>query len=122
MSTLAQLIDAFMASDSPADIGSHGRLSFWREQIGHLEVTAITPDDVDDVIVELARRGKLKAGRNITATPSGQPLAPATLTRYQTSLSGIYRWARRHRLIPRNTPSPTQARRNPQARSIEISF
>ena len=113
MSTLAQLIDAFMASDSPADIGSHGRLAFWREQLGHLEATAITPDDVDDVIVELARRGKLIAGRNITVTPSGKPLAPATLTRYQTTLSGIYRWARRHRLIPRNTPSPTQSLEKP---------
>lgn len=108
MSTLAQLIDAFMASDAPADIGSHGRLQFWREELGHMEAREITPDHVDDAIVKLAKRGKLKAGRNMNAIPSGKPLAPATITRYQTTLSGVYRWARRNRLLPRSTPSPTQ--------------
>jgi len=64
MSTLTQLIDAFMASDSPADIGSHGWLHFWREELGHMEVREIRPDHVDGAIV---KRGKLKAGRNMDA-------------------------------------------------------
>lgn len=100
MTTLAHIIDAMMVSDSPADIGSLGRVEFWRTELGHIDIRAITEDDVEDACIRLAKRGKLTAGRNMTARPSGKPLAPATITRYLTTLAGIYRWAKRQRLLP----------------------
>ena len=80
MTTLAHIIDAMMVSDSPADTGSFGRVEFWHTELGHLDIPAITEDDVEDACLRLAKRGKLTAGRNMTARPSGKPLAPATIT------------------------------------------
>ena len=108
MTTLANIIDTMMASDSPADIGSLGRVEFWRTELGHIDIRAITEDDVEDACLRLAKRGKLTAGRNMTARPSGKPLAPATITRYLTTLAGIYRWAKRQRLLPRRHETPTK--------------
>ena len=113
MMTLAETIDAFMASDCPADVGSHGRLIFWREELGQLPLLEITADDVDDAVLRLAQRGKLKAGRGLETSPSGKPLAPATLTRYVTTLGGVYRWARKSRLIKKTHRSPTEGVEKP---------
>ena len=44
MTTLANIIDAMMVSDSPADIGSLGRVAFWHAELGHLDIQAITED------------------------------------------------------------------------------
>ena len=38
MTTLAHIIDAMMVSDSPADIGSLGRVEFWRTELGHIDI------------------------------------------------------------------------------------
>ena len=108
MTTLANIIDAMMVSDSPADIGSHGRVAFWRSELGHLDIRDITDDHVEDACLRLAQRGKLTAGRNMTARPSGKPLAPATITRYMTTLAGIYRWAKRRKLLSRRHETPTK--------------
>ena len=113
MTTLANIIDAMMVSDSPADIGSLGRVEFWRSELGHIDLLAITEDHVEDSCLRLAKRGKLTAGRNITARPSGKPLAPATITRYLTTLAGIYRWAKRQRLLPRRHETPTKGLEKP---------
>ena len=113
MTTLANIIDAMMASDSPADIGSLGRVEFGRTELGHIDLLAITEDHVEDSCLRLAKRGKLTAGRNITARPSGNPLAPATITRYLTTLAGIYRWAKRQRLLPRRHETPTKRLEKP---------
>ena len=115
MTTLANIIDAMMVSDSPADIGSLGRVNFWREQLGHLPITEVTEDQVEDAIVFLAKRGKLSAGRGIATRPTGRPLAPASLTRYMTTLAGIYRWARHRRFIPRRHETPTKGLHKPSS-------
>ena len=115
MTTLAHLIDTMMVSDSPADIGSFGRLEFWRTELGHIDVLSITEDDVEDACIRLAERGKLTAGRNMAPRPSGKPLAPATITRYMTTFAGIYRWGRRRKLIPRNHETPTKGLEKPSS-------
>ena len=115
MTTLAQIIDAMMASDTPADIGSLGRVEFWRKELGHIDICAITEDDVEDACIRLTRRGKLKAGRNLITQPSGEPLAPATITRYITTLAGIYRWAKRNRAIKRRHETPTKGLAKPSS-------
>ena len=111
--TLTQLIDAMMASDHSHDIGSQGRLMFWRSELGHIEAAEITADQVDDACGRLALRGKLKGGRSMTTEPSGKPLAPATITRYLTTLASVYKWAKKHRLLPRALVNPTTGLEKP---------
>jgi len=111
--TLTQLIDAMMASGQTQDIGSHGRFMFWRLELGHFKATEITADQVDDACLRLAHRGKLKGGRCMTTEPSGQPLAPSTITRYLTTLASVYKWAKQNRLLPRTFINPTTGLEKP---------
>ena len=48
-------------------------VAFWVDEVGDREVAAITADDIDAALVKLAERGRLKAGRGMTATAGMQP-------------------------------------------------
>lgn len=104
---MSELIDAFAASRGN-DLSALGRLTFFREQLGHLPVLEVTPDDVDAAISELARRGKMKTLRGKGAVPTGQPLSGATLNRAVNLLAGVFKFARRNRLVPRSFSPPTR--------------
>ncbi len=108
MTTLADTIDAMMASNEAMDIGSQHRLQFWQEQLGDMALTDITADEVDDALDVLVARGRLRAGRGVKTTTSGKPLAPSTLTRYIATLGGVYRYAKRMRLVRKGHISPTR--------------
>lgn len=108
MTTLADTIDAMMASNNAMDIGSQHRLQFWQEQLGDMALTDITAEDVDDALDVLVARGRLRAGRGVKTTTSGKPLAPSTLTRYVATLGGVYRYAKRMRLVRKSHVSPTR--------------
>lgn len=108
MTTLADTIDAMMASNHAMDIGSQHRLRFWQERLGGLLLTDITPEHVDDALDALVARGRLRAGRGVTTSISGKPLAPSTLTRYVATLGGVYRYAKRMRLVRKSHISPTR--------------
>jgi integrase len=104
---MADLIDAYAVSRG-SDETINGRLMFFREQLGELAVTDVKPDDVDAAITELARRGKHRVIRGKGAIPTGQPLSGATLNRAVNLLGGVFKFARQHRLVPRNFVSPTR--------------
>lgn len=108
MTTLAQTIDGMMASHRAMDIGSQHRLQFWQEQLGDRLLTDITADDIDNVLDKLVARGRLRAGRGMNTQASGKPLSPATLTRYVATLGGVYRYAKRMRLVRKSHVSPTR--------------
>ena len=57
--TLAELIDAFVAADRPAPLGASAlsRLAYWHGALGTHAVAAITPDDVDAALAQLIARG-----------------------------------------------------------------
>jgi len=97
-----------MASTDAMDVGSQGRLQFWQSALGQMPIEAVTADDVDEALRALALRGKLKAGRNMASAPSGKPLAEATITRYVATLGGVYRYARKMRLLPKSFVSPSR--------------
>lgn len=98
---------SYSASTSrPAD--SLGRLQFWIDQFGTRDIKELSPDDVDTGLLALKARGRMVPRRNGPAVPSGKPMAEATLTRYAGDLGGLYRYARRHRLVPRSFESPTK--------------
>nr|WP_243855567.1 site-specific integrase [Aquabacterium sp. A08] len=98
---------AYCASTArPAD--SLACLRFWIDQFGQRELTHITPEDVDAGLLALKRRGRMVPRRNGPAVPSGQPMAETTLTRYAADLGGLYRYAKRQRLVSRTWTPPTK--------------
>ena len=101
-----RVVDAYVASRN-WDASSLGRLEYWVQCLGERDFTSVTADDVDDALMRLAERGRLRAGRRAT-TATGQPLKGATINRYQSTLGSIYKFARRVRLIPRNFTAPTR--------------
>lgn len=104
---LTDVAHAYCASTSrPAD--SFARLRFWIDHFGQRDVKDITPDDVDAGLLALKNRGKMVPRRNAPAVPSGKPMADATLTRYAADLGGLYRYAKRQRLVPRTWTPPTK--------------
>lgn len=107
MATVNAIIDAFVASRQ-LDGATLSRLAFWSEQLGEVELAAITPDDVDAALVRLAERGRLRPIRGQTTAPAGKPLAGSTINRYISQLGGLYRYARRLRLLPRAHVPPTK--------------
>lgn len=100
------VVDAFVASRQ-WDASSLGRLEFWVQCLGNLEVSSVTIDDVDNALLRLAERGRLQAGRRPPAM-TGVALKGATVNRYQSTLGSIYKFARRARLVPRNFMSPAR--------------
>ncbi len=72
-----EVADGFAASRQ-WDSASLSRLAFWVECLGECEFASVTVDDVDDALVRLAERGRLRAGRRATER-SGRPLKGATI-------------------------------------------
>jgi integrase len=108
--TLSELILAFIncAREKPLDQSALGRLAFWRDVLGTKSVLEITADDIDEALVALQRRGRLrpKRGQGGKAQATGKPLAGSTLNRYLTTFGEVFKFARRQRLIKRAHPSP----------------
>jgi len=101
------LVEGYAATTArPAQ--SFARLMFWAERLGDLELLEITPEHVDAGLVHLAERGKLRPVRGGAPVRTGKPLSAATITRYGTDLAGVFRFARRQRLVPRTWTAPTK--------------
>jgi integrase len=115
MTTTRAVIDAYVACSPRLDQSGLGRLSFWASQIGQIPIGDVTPDDVDEAIMRLAHRGKLRTGPLNVVTLTGKPLAPATITRYLTSLGSVYKFARKQRLVSRTHVCPTAGLEKPNS-------
>lgn len=126
--TLAELIDAFMATYAQADRAIGGRLAFWHRTLGVRPAAAIVPDDIADAIVELAQsRGRTYLGRDKESgaprfKSRSRPLAETTANRYLTSLGSAYKWARRRRLLPRGFVSPTRGVERAPANNLRVRY
>lgn len=119
--TLKVLIEGYLAAkDRPSDVP--GRLVFWLDALGDLPITEITPEAVDSAIVRLAERGRLQPRRHSEHAPTGKPLAGATLTRYVSQLAGIFKYARKQRLVPRTWTPPTRGMDLPEPAPIKTSY
>jgi hypothetical protein len=88
-------------------LASLGRLGFWVEVLGDHDIIEVTADQVDEAIVRLAERGRLRAGLRRTER-SGEPLKGATINRYVSTLGSVYRFARRARIVPRTFMPPSR--------------
>ena len=107
MPLLKTVVDGFV-SQREYDNATLGRLQFWTDRLGEKELADITPDEVDLALVQLAERGRLRAGRGLKTEPRGNPLSGATLNRYVGQLAGVFKYARRLRLLPRSHVPPTR--------------
>jgi integrase len=106
MALFSAVVEAFIASRE-LDRASLGRLAFWTEHLGGIEVASITPDDIDAALVKLAERGRLLAGKRATVV-AGSPLAGSTVNRYLTQAGSVFKHARRLKLVPRAFIPPTR--------------
>ena len=106
MALFKVVVEAYIASRE-LDQASLSRLAFLVDVLGEKEIAAITADDVDAVLLRLAERGRLKAGRRETER-AGKPLAGSTINRYLTQAGSVFKHAKRLRLVPRSFVAPTR--------------
>lgn len=119
--SLKTLIEGYIAArERPNDVP--GRLSFWLEALGDVPITDITADAVDAAMVRLAERGKVQPRRNQGCVSTGKPLAGATLTRYVSQLAGVFKYARKQRLVPRTWTPPTRGMDLPAQAPIKTTY
>ncbi|MFK7831586.1 MAG: tyrosine-type recombinase/integrase, partial [Congregibacter sp.] len=106
--SLADLIYGFRSLSASADATADTRLNFWLEALGTRSAIDISPDDVEEALGQLARRGRLKTvnGRSV---PTGKPLADASISRYLGTLAVVYKWARKQRYVSRSFVPPTRS-------------
>lgn len=119
--TLKTLCEGYLAAaERPSDVP--GRLAFWLAELGDLPITSITSEAVDEALVRLAERGRVQPRRNAMATVTGKPLAGATLTRYVSQLAGLFKYARKQRLVSRTWIPPTRNMDLPGPAPIKTSY
>lgn len=106
MTTLSQLIDAYVASRE-VDAAAQSRLAFWNQELGAMAIEAITEEAVDAALVRLAERGRLVGRRGKPSLAVGKPLSGGSLNRFVSQLAGLYRYAKRLRLLRRSFVPPT---------------
>lgn len=105
--SLKVLIEGYLAAaNRPSDVP--GRLGFWLEALGDIPISEITADMVDGAMVSLAQRGKVQPLRGKECVSVGKPLAGATITRYVSQLAGLFKFARKQRLVNRTWTPPTR--------------
>jgi integrase len=115
------LIEGYLAAaDRPND--APGRLGFWLEALGDTPITDITADMVDAAMVSLAERGKIQPRRGKEPVATGKPLSGTTLTRYVSQLAGLFKYARKQRLVSRTWTPPTRNMDLPGPAPIKTSY
>jgi len=119
--TLKTLMQGYLAArERPSDVP--GRLEFWLEALGDKPILEITPDEVDAAMMRLAERGKVQPRRSQKGSATGKPLAGATLTRYVSQLAGLFKYARKQRLVPRAWTPPTRGMDLPAQAPIKTKY
>jgi len=108
--TLKELAECFMAGYAGGDANLPVRLRYFVERLGDRIAHELDPDEIQDVLDGLARRGRCHnfGGRAKGGNPvsTGQPLAPSTLNRYRGALQAVLSWAKRRRLMPKGWVNP----------------
>lgn len=126
--TLKELAESYMACYTGHDANTGPRLKFFVDRLGDRIAQELDPDEIQDCLDELARRGRLHniAGRHgqPVLCKTGRPLAVSTRNRYRMALQSCLSWARRKRLMPRgwvNPVSETEQLRENNARIRYLS-
>lgn len=111
--TLADIANLYLDAYRGRDASRHHRVMTWVKLLGDKVFASITPEDIDAAMHRLATEpAKVYGGKDADGNPifrkkAGQR-SGATLNRYLVTVGALYTWARRQRLIPRDTESPTR--------------
>jgi integrase len=112
--TLADAAERYLAAYCGRDDNRPYRLNAWLRFLGDKALTAITPDDIEDVLRKLADEparvyaGKDADGNQVFRKKASGKRSPATLNRYFVAIGSLYTWSRKQRLLPRGFESPTR--------------
>lgn len=85
--------DEFLENNTMVDQSAVGRIKFWKKRFRNKLVTDVTPEDVDDTLLELASQ---RTG--------------STVNRYKSNLSSVFIAFNRHRIYKRiKFPNPVRS-------------
>lgn len=108
--TLKELADSYMACYQGNDRQQATRLAFFVLHLGEKPAHEIDGDDIQDVLDALQRRGRVHnrggASRDPKLIATHEPLKPASVNRYRTTIQAVLSWARKRRIMPRGWVNP----------------
>jgi integrase len=123
VTTLADAVGQYLAVYAlPINLGGIGghdemrpsRLKAWVRIMGDKPFATITPDDVEEGLRQIAAvpnrvyAGKDADGQRVFRKRGTGRRSNATVNRHHIALAGLYSWARKQRLLPRDFVSPTR--------------
>ena len=108
------LIDLYMAHYVGRDPTRVQRLGWWSARIGHLELQALSDDEVHAALELLAQqRSRYFAGGDVDGKPiykdKRKAISPATINRYAASLAAVITWAIKRRIAPKGYVHPCRS-------------
>ena len=111
--TLSEIAESYLDAYQGRDSSRYHRINAWKRLLGDKVFAEITPDDIDDAMRTLATEpSRVYNGRDADDNPifkaKGGQRSGATLNRYQVALAALFTWAKRQRLVPRGSDSPTR--------------
>lgn len=109
--TVAALIDLYVANAASCDRGTGYRLRWWKQQLGAITLLDLSDDQVGAALDRLAEgRSLYFAGRDdqgrAVMHEKRRTIAPATVNRYHSTLSGCMTWAVKRRITPKGWVHP----------------
>lgn len=106
MAKFEHVVDAYIATMSNTQGGILGRCRYWVDSFPGQNIEAISCQAVDTALAALIERGKTRATPTGTVR-TGERLSEATINRYVGDLAGIFKYAKRMKILPRDHVSPT---------------
>ena len=112
--TLGRAIELYLDAYDGRDENRPYRLGAWVRFMGHMPLTAITIDDVEDGLAKIAAEpsrvyaGKDADGHRVFRLRNNGKRSNSTVNRYYVALCGLYAWARKARKVPRDFVAPTK--------------
>jgi integrase len=125
--TLADLLDDYMAAYTGRDKAMAWRLQLWRERLGHRPYTELTTSEIREALRRIASE-PARAWRGIDA--DGKPIhrvarpkrSAATVNRYHALLSGVLQWAIDEQRAPEDWRNPARGIRRGKESAGVVRF
>jgi len=124
--TLAELVDAYMAAYAGRDRTRVTQLARWVALLGDRAFASLTDEDLFQGLEAIAREpARVYMGRDADGHPieraKGQR-SPATVNRYQAAIAAVFTWAIKRRLTPRGWDNPARRLERAPERNGVVRF
>ncbi len=109
--TVSAVIDLYMTGYSGRDDSRAARLSWWQQEIGHLQLREVDQDHIFHALEALSsRKPRYWAGKDADGKPilkaKSKPYSPATINRYAASIGAVFTWCIHKRIVPKDWTHP----------------